>query len=150
MKKDNEWRQSNLQVGHSPLNLYFAAKRWFEKWDSRFKYNEFFLSWQVWWLILWSGVYTVLMYCWITAVWSRLPESIPALYISHSLKTVMLDRYFLIGISLIPVPFAVAVLILTKLFGKSQRDLASLWVILQMLISGVCFVTAFKIATIYG
>ena len=145
-----EWEQAHLQVGHSPLNVYFGAKRWFEKWDSRFKYNEFFLSWQVWWLFGWSGTYAILMYFWLSRVWGSLPSSLPMLYISHSLESIMLSRYWLIGLLSIPILFAVAILFLVRAFVKPQKELAFVWVLFQLILSVACFVTAFKIVTIFG
>lgn len=145
-----EWEQSALQVGHSPINAYYSVKRWFEKWDSRFKYNEFFLSWEVWWLIGWGSAYTILMYFWLSSVWVSLPSTLPMLYISHSLSEIMLSRYWLIGILSIPLFFAVAVLALMKAFIKPQKEVSLMWVIFQLILSAACFVAAFKIVTIFG
>jgi|GEM_PF-6840841 len=145
-----DWEQADLQVKRSPINAYYGAKRWFEKWDSRFKYNEFFLSWQMWWLIGWSIAYGLLMCFWIVRVWSNLPTKLPILYITHSLDSIMLDRYWLIGILSIPILFTITILILQRVFLKPQKELAFIWVLFQFILSAACFVTAFKVVTIFG
>ena len=149
-RSEKEWKQSKLRVKRSPLNALFVVKNMFDRWDSRFRYEEFFLSWEMWWVVIWTIVYAAVAYVWIGSIWDSVPNQVPVLYGYHSLETLVAHKNWLWVIVYLPVAFAGAVLIGLRRAYKLQKEIAVVWVILLVLISLLSYITVFKIATIFG
>lgn len=149
-KKKSEWKQAPLEVKKSPFNSLYGIKRWFDKWDAKLKYEEFYLSWEVWWLIIWSIVYAGVVTFWLRNVWSLIPERIPLFYGYHTIDGLVRNKSWLVLILFLPSCFGGVLLLLMRWFYKEQRTLSLLWVILIILMSFFSFTAAFKSITVFG
>lgn len=149
-EKKPDWKQASLGVGSSPFNNLFGLKRLFDRWDSKLKYEDYFLAWEVWWVGIWLVGYSVIVYVWLKSIIGGLPQRIAVFYGYHELGKLLADKSWLWFVAAVPSAFSLVIVILIRMFFKAQREMMFLWVVFQALISFLAFVTVLKMTTIYG